>query len=52
MKEDGISMDKYLDGISVSSDANRELDEVNDDWDTHADTPPGVEEVLMVGRML
>jgi len=44
LKEGGVSVDKYLDTISVCSDANKDVNDGADDWDTHVDTPP-VEEV-------
>jgi len=45
LREGGVSVDKYLDAISVCSDANKEHDEMNDDWDMHEDTATAVEEV-------
>jgi len=35
LREGGVSVDKYLDAVSVGSDANRE--DVNDDWDVNED---------------
>ena len=37
LREGGVSVDKYLDAVSIGSDANRE--DINDDWDVNEDVP-------------